>query len=44
MRSLVGVGKLEEFLTALLEAQSLRLECAIIKAEVGRHKKEHGEF
>jgi hypothetical protein len=44
MRSLVGVGKPEEFLAALLEAQSLRLECAVIKAEVERHQTEHGDL
>jgi hypothetical protein len=44
MRSLVGAKKPEEFAAVLRETESQRMECQAIRAEVGRHKAQHGEL
>ena len=38
MRMLIGTGRRDESQAALREAQSLRLECQAMRAEVGRIK------
>jgi hypothetical protein len=41
MRSVVGTRRPEEFRAALLEWQSLRMECRALRAEVEHHKEQH---
>lgn len=41
MRSVTGVGRREAFQAAFRDAQSLRMECELLIAEVERHKAEH---
>jgi hypothetical protein len=43
MRSVVGTKRPEEFRAALLESQSLRMECRALRGEVERHKAEHDD-
>jgi hypothetical protein len=43
MAGVAGVsGKRETFDAATLEVQRLRTECETLKAEIKRHKSEHG--
>ena len=42
--SVVGTHRPEEFRAALLESQSLRMECRALRDEVQRHRAEHGEL
>jgi hypothetical protein len=42
MRSVVGTRRPEELRAALLESQSLRMECRALRGEVEHHKAQHG--
>jgi hypothetical protein len=42
IRSVVGTRRPEEFRAALLEWQSLRMECRALRGEVEHHKPQHG--
>jgi hypothetical protein len=44
MRSLVGLQKPEEFAVALRESESLHMECQAIRAELDRHRADHGQI
>jgi hypothetical protein len=43
MRVLMGTGRHEAFEAALRQTQSLQMECRVLRAEVERHKAQHGE-
>jgi hypothetical protein len=43
MRGLAGVRRSDEFSAASRDAESLRMECQVMRAEVERHRAEHDE-
>jgi hypothetical protein len=44
IRSVVGTKRPEELRAALLESQSLRMECRALRDEVQDHRAKHGEW
>ena len=44
MRLLTGAGKPADFAAAFLESKTLRIEGQALRAELDRHRAEHGEL